>query len=126
MLIALFTLLFLGGGGNSYVLGQIDVLTGNVKAVVQADDRRKQAVELLKELEDDAKDYQKRQKKHAEDLEKLTESRTFDAAAVDAIWEAMFRDMESFHTLALSRRQELKSVVNRNEWSRVFAPVTKD
>jgi len=126
MLIALFTLLFLGGGGNSYVLGQIDVLTGNVKAVVQADDRRKQAVELLKELEDDAKDYQKRQKKHAEDLEKLTESRTFDAAAVDAIWEAMFRDMESFHTLALSRRQELKSVVNRNEWPRVFAPVTRN
>jgi len=126
MLIALFTLLFLGGGGNSYVLGQIDVLTGNVKAVVQGEDRRKQAVELLKELEDDAKDYQKRQKKHAEDLEKLTESRTFDAAAVDAIWEAMFRDMESFHALSLSRRQELKSVVNRNEWSRVFAPVTKD
>jgi len=94
--------------------------------VVQADDRRKQAVELLKELEDDAKDYQKRQKKHAEDLEKLTESRTFDAAAVDAIWEAMFRDMESFHTLALSRRQELKSVVNRNEWPRVFAPVTRN
>lgn len=126
MLIALFTLLFLGGGGNSYVLGQVDVLMGNVKAVVQADDRRKQAVEILKELEDDAKEYQKRQKKHAEDLDELTEKRSFNTAKADAIWDAMFKDMESFHAQALSRRQELKSIVNRDEWPRVFAAVTKD
>jgi len=122
MLIALFTLLFLGGGGGSYVLGQVDLLMDNVKAVVQADDRRKPAIDILKELEDDGKDYQKKQKKHVEDLDELTEKRSFDTAKADAIWDAMFKDMESFHAQALSRRQELKSVVNRNEWPKVFGP----
>lgn len=126
MLIALFTLLFLGGGGGSYVLGQVDLLMDNVKAVVQADDRRKPAIDILKELEDDGKDYQKKQKKHAEDLDELTEKRSFDTAKADAIWDAMFKDMESFHAQALSRRQELKSVVKREEWPRVFGPRVKD
>jgi len=126
MLIALFTLLFLGGGGGSYVLGQVDLLMDNVKAVVQADDRRKQAIDILKELEDDGKDYQKKQKKHAEDLDELTEERGFDTAKADAIWDAVFKDMESFHAQALSRRQELKTVVNRDEWPKVFGPRVKD
>jgi len=126
MLIALFTLLFLGGGGGSYVLGQVDLLMDNVKAVVQADDRRKPAIDILKELEDDGKDYQKKQKKHVEDLDELTEKRSFDTAKADAIWDAMFKDMESFHAQALSRRQELKSVVKREEWPRVFGPRVKD
>jgi len=126
MLIALFTLLFLGGGGGSYVLGQVDLLMNNVKAVVQADDRRKQAIGILKELEDDGKDYQKKQKKHAEDLDELAEERGFDTAKADVIWDAAFRDMETFHAKALSRRHDLKAVVNRDEWAKVFGPSIED
>lgn len=126
MLVALFALLFLGGGGDSYLLGRIDMIIDNVKTEVQSEDRREQAVEILKAAEDDTEDFKKRQLDRAEDLDRLNKTRDFDTAAADAVWDAVFNDVEGYHELLLSRRQELKSVVSRDEWARVFAPGAAD
>ncbi len=121
MLVALFALLFLGGGGNSFLLGQIDVALDNTKEVVQAEDRRDQAVEILKALEDDTEAFIDRQADRAKNLGELKEAPGLDPDAVDAVWESAFSDVEAYHDLILSRREELKTVLPRDEWGQVFA-----
>ncbi len=125
MLFLLFSLLFLGGG-NTPLIDHIDTIIDNVKTEVQSDERRAQAVDILKDVEKDTKDFKKRQNDRAKDLGRLNETPDFDTAAADAIWDVMFNDLESYHMQILSRRQELKSVMNQNEWGRVFVPDAVD
>lgn len=121
MLVALFALYLLGGGGHSYLLGRIDTILDNVKIEVRSDERRARAVKIVKAMEQDTEDFGKRQKDRLQDLEKLNEAPDFDAAAADAIWDGRIKDVESYHARMLSHRQELRSVVTREEWARVFA-----
>ena len=81
MLVALFTLLFFAGGGDSFLLGQIDAILDNVKTEVQSEDRRAQAMEILKVMEDDTEDFNERQKDRAEELGRLNDTRDFDTAS---------------------------------------------
>lgn len=120
MLIALFTLFFLGGG-DAALLGRVEMLIDNVKADVQSDERRAQAVDMLKDLKDSTKEFQKRQEDRAKEFGELNEARALDTAAADAVWSAMMDDVEAYHAQMLSVRQELKTVIQKDEWGSVFA-----
>ena len=120
MLVALFTLFFLSGGGSSPLLGHVDLLIDNAKASIESEDRRSEAVELLKQHKRAAKDMNKLQQDRAKQLGKLNENRELDFAASDAIWAAEIDALEAYHAEVLATRTELKAVVNRDEWSTVF------
>jgi len=121
MLVALLALYLTGGGDHSFLLGRIDTILDNVKIEVQSEERRTQAVRIVKAMDQDTKNFVERQKDRLQGLEKLNAASDLDTAAADAIWDARLKDVESYHALMLSHRQDLKSVVNRNEWARVFA-----
>jgi len=125
MLIALFALLFLGGN-TSPLLGHIEMLHDNVKAEVQSEDRRAQAADILKDIEENTKDFGKRQVDRAKDFGQLNEFRELDTKAADDVWAAIIDDVESYHAQILSARQDLKAVVTRDEWQRVFATDAAD
>jgi hypothetical protein len=120
MLIALFTLFFLGGG-DAPLLGHIDMLLDNVKAEIQSEERREQAIDLMKDLKKSTKEFQKRQKDRANEFGRLNEFRQLDTEAADALWASMLDDIESYHAQILVVRQDLKAVSHRDEWARVFA-----
>lgn len=51
----------------------------------------------------------------------MNELRELDTKAADDVWAAITDDVESYHAQILSARQDLKAVVTRDEWQRVFA-----
>lgn len=120
MLIALFALFFLGGG-DAALLGRVEMLLDNVKAEVQSEERRAQAVDILKNLKDVTKDFEERQGDRAKEFGELNESRALDTAGADAVWSAMMDDIEAYHAQMLSVRQDLKTVIQRDEWGSVLA-----
>ena len=113
MLIALLTLLFLGGGGSSAVLAEIAESRSEIKEVVVDDERRDAALDTLK-------DMKARQKAHSKDVRSTIKALkkelkgASDSEVVDATWDAYFTAMQATNADMIELRFELRDQLTEN------------
>ena len=124
MLIALFTMLFLGGDATP-LLAYIDAYQERAKTVITDEGRRDQAKSILKAMEDRNRDHGKTVNSQAELLGEMSEDPNATDAEIDAIWDEYFQDVDAYHAGLADARFELKQYVSRDEWQAIFAPPVK-
>ncbi len=120
MLIALFTILLLGGSST----GMLDFIADSqdtVKIVMQKDDRRKEALGTLKAMKKRANAHNKMVKRASKDMNKALSSDEVTDADIDTIWDAYFSQRATYNQDMLDLRYQLKDQMTREEWQQVFA-----
>ncbi len=120
MLIALFTILILGGS-NTATLDFIAETQDEVKVVMEKDDRRKATLNTLKALKKRANAYNKTVKRAAKDMIIRLSDDEVNYADVDTIWDAYFEQRAAYNHDMLDLRFQLKDQMTREEWQQVFA-----
>ena len=120
MLVALLTLLFLGGGSATAVLTYVADSQDAVKAAVLDDDRRKAALGTLKEMKAVAKNQSKMMQKTVKELKPYVGDQASDDADVEALWEDYFERMQVSDQQMLDLRFTLRDQLTREEWEQVF------
>jgi uncharacterized protein YccT (UPF0319 family) len=120
MLIALFTILFLGGSDT----GMLDFIADSqdaVKVVMEKDDRRKEVLATLKETKKRTKAYNKTVKGASKDMSKILSSDDPTDADLDLSWDVYFASRANYNRDMLDLRFQLKDQMTREEWQQVFA-----
>jgi len=121
MLVALFGLLFLGAAGaDSYLAQRIDALQKSAKTAIVDTERRGDAEDVLKAMEDRLKARDKEVGKAQDNLGDLIEDHEVTDAALEAAWDPLLDGVDSFHTDMIDLRSELKQHVTREEWAQLF------
>ena len=103
MLIALFTMLILGGG-DSGILNFIADTQDTVKVVMEKDDRQKGALSTLKAMKKRVSAHNKILKRTSADLDKALST----DADIDAIWEAYFKQWDAYNNEMLDLRFQFR------------------
>ena len=117
MLIALLTILFLGGSTDAGMLDFIAQSEEAVRAAVGDDDRRKAALALFKDMKKTTNARYKMVDQAAKGLRGALASDD----EIDAIWEDYFEQRAAYNLDMLDLRQQLKGQMTREEWQEVFA-----
>jgi predicted AAA+ superfamily ATPase len=120
MLIALFTILFLGSGSATQLLGNISEVQDRVKIVMPKDDQRSQALSVLKTMEKRTKSRNKMVKDNAKQMRRELEDHGVTDADIDAVWNDYVQGVGEFHRDMIDLRFELKQHISREEWQQVF------
>lgn len=119
MLIALFTILILGGSSTA-LLGYIADTQDNVKMIMAKDDRQKAGLDTLKAMKKSTKARNKQVKKAAKSLAKAFDRHSVTVEQTDAIWNGYFTTIDQYNHELLDLRFELKEHINREEWEAIF------
>ena len=120
MLIALFTILLLGGSST----GMLDFIADSqdtVKVVMEKDDRRKEALGTLKAMKKQTNARNKMVKRASKDMSKTLSSDEVTEANFDVVWDAYFSQRAAYDQEMLDLRYQLKDQMTREEWQQVFA-----
>jgi hypothetical protein len=120
MLIALITILLLGGSAT----GMLDFIAdtqGTVKVVMESDDRRKEVLATLKETKKRTEAHNKMVKGTSKDMNTILSSDEVTEADIDAIWQGYFASRADYNRDMLDLRFQLKDQMTREEWQQVFA-----
>ena len=120
MLIALFTILLLGGGSTG-ILDFIADTQDTVKVVMEKDDRRKEVLATLKETKKRTDAHNKMVKGASKDMSKILSSDDVTDADIDANWDEYFAQRAAYNQDMLDLRFQLKDQMTREEWQQVFA-----
>ena len=120
MLIALFTILLLGGSSTG-ILDFIADSQDTVKVVMEKDDRRKEVLGTLKAMKKRTDARNKTVKRASKDLSKTLSSNEVTEANIDVIWYAYFSERAAYNEGMLDLRFKLKDQMTREEWQQVFA-----
>lgn len=120
MLIALMTILFLGGGGDSAALSYIADSLDAVKAIVVDDDRRDEAVGTLESLQDLGKQQTKAKQDALKQLKKALAAHESSTHASDGIWREYYDQVREINDEAVELRFRLRDHLTRDEWEQVF------
>ena len=121
MLIALMTILFLGGGSTSAVLGYIEDATDSVKQVVTDDDRRDAAIDTLQEAKKLAKEQDKARKAVFKQLKEDLAEHTVTEDVSEAAWDDFYSLLRENNAAAVDLRFELREHLTREEWEQVYS-----
>jgi len=119
MLVAILTIIFLGGGTSAF-LDYIADSKDAVKTVMVKDARQKEALNILKSMKKRSKGHSKQVRKTIKELEQLIEGRDDNTAEIAAIGDRSFENIESYDRDILGLRFELKEYVTREEWAQIF------
>ena len=119
MLIALFTILILGGSSTA-LLDFIANTGDNVKVVMSKGEEQKQALRTIKAMKTRTNARNKRVKRAAKDLNKAFGNDDTTNADIDAIWDGYFSDIDQYNHDMLDLRFELREYINREEWQEIF------
>ncbi len=119
MLIALFTILILGGS-NTGMLNFIADTQDTVKVVMEKDDRRKEALSTLKAIKKRTEAHNKMVKGSSKDLNQALANNDVTEADIDTIWYRYFAQREAYNRDMLDLRFQLKDQMTRKEWQQVF------
>ena len=114
MLIALITILILGGSSTG-MLDYIADTQDNVKVVMQKDDRRKEAVGTLKAMKKRANAYNKMVKRVSKDMNKILPSDEVTDTDFDTIWDEYFDLDLQFSQEIIDLRFQLRDQLTREE-----------
>ena len=120
MLIALLTILLLGGGSTA-TLAYIADTQDNVKIVMAKDERRKDALSTLKAMKKRTNARNKQVRQSMKDLRKELGQDNVDSADIDAIWDTYIATEDQYDHDMLDLRWELKGHINREEWQEIFS-----
>jgi hypothetical protein len=120
MLIALFTIMILGGS-SSATLAYIADTQDSVKIVMVKDDRQKEALSTLKAMKKRTNARNKQVRRASKDLKKVLGQDDINTADIDAIWAGYFAEIDQYDQDMLDLRWELKEHINREEWQEIFA-----
>lgn len=119
MLIALLTILFLGGGTTS-VMSFLDDTGDSIKTVVVDDERRKEAFATVKLMEKRSKGHEKSFRRLIKDLKKKLRDHSHDESVFDAMWDQHYELANEYSADMVDLRFELKDRLTREEWAQVF------
>ena len=120
MLIALFTILLLGGSSTTGLLDFIGDARDEAKVVVVDDDRRAEALGTLKSIKKVTESRNKQVKNSAKELSTVLASRELYDADIDKAWFVYFETVENYNAEILDLRYELQEQITRQEWERIF------
>lgn len=120
MLIALFTILFLGGGSDAY-LGYIAESKDNVKMIMADGEERQQALDTLKAMKKRAKERSKLVKRTGKKLNNVFGDVDVSETNIDAIWDEYFSGINDYDQDMLELRFELREHIKREDWERIFS-----
>ncbi len=120
MLIALFTILILGGSSTG-VLDFIADTQDTVNVVMEKDDRRKEALSTLKATKKRTQAYNKVVKNASKNLNNTLASEQGTDADIDTIWDAYFVQRAAYNQDMLNLRYQLRDQMTREEWQQVFS-----
>jgi len=119
MLIALITILLLGGS-NTGMLDFIADTQDEVEVVMEKDDRRKEALSTLKAIKSRTEAHNKVVSGTSKDLNKSLADNDATEADIDTIWYRYFAQREAYNRDMLDLRFQLKDQMTREEWQQVF------
>ena len=120
MLIALFTILFLGQT-SSALLGEISDVQDSVKLVMPKNDQRKAAQGILKQMEKATEARNKQLGKSSKQLNKALADHEFDPIEIDRMWSEYHETRKNFQMKMIDLRFELKEHISREEWEEIFS-----
>ena len=121
MFVALFALLFLGGGGSSILLDNIDMYEDRAKTVIIEKDRLHDAENVLKSVEKRTEKQGKDLSNTLEQLGDLLEDSKATDQQLDAVWDQFLQEVSVYQHDIIDLRFELKRHVNQEEWAAIFA-----
>ena len=120
MLIALYTIFFLGGGSTFGPMDFIDEALDNTNSAIVDDDRRKEATASLKTMKTRTKQHTKAIKGLSKEFDSNMSEHEFADEEIDAIWDHFF-DLNSEYTRdVVEIRFEFRDQVTREEWELMF------
>ena len=120
MLIALMTILFLGGSMTG-LLDFIAQTEDNIKIVMEKDARQKGALATVKEMKKRTKARNKQVNKSRKELSTLLGDPEATEADIDATWNTFYAEVESYNVDMLDLRFGLRDRLTRDEWQQVFS-----
>ena len=120
MLVALFGLLFLGGGIDTYLEQRLDTLEKSAKTEVVDVERRDDAEAVLKEMQKRLKARAKGVDKGRDALGDLIKDHDATDAELEAVWDGVIAEVDSFNRDMIALRFDLKEHVTREEWAQLF------
>ena len=121
MLVALITILFLGGGIEDAVLDYVKYTRGNVKEIVADNERQSDAQATLKEMKKLTKDYAKSNRKTFKSLLSAMDSMDVEIDVVDSIWSDYAQSVDAYNGQMIDLRFRLRDSLTREEWQAIFA-----
>jgi len=119
MLIALFTILILGGGDG--LVGDMKQVRKDVKTVMQKSDERKAALSTLKQMENLTKSRDKNFKKVRKQMLATVSDHDYEASNLDQLWSDYKGTRSEFHREFIELRFELKKHIGREDWAKIFS-----
>jgi uncharacterized protein YnzC (UPF0291/DUF896 family) len=120
MLVALITILFLGGGIDDAVLDYVKYTRGNVKEIVADNERQSDAQATLKEMKKLTKDYAKSNRKTFKSLLSAMDTVDAETVVIDSIWSDYAESVDSYNAQMIDLRFELRDSLTREEWQAIF------
>jgi len=120
MLIALITIMLLGGG-SSAVLSFVADTQDSVKTVLPKGERQQAALGTLKGMKKRTNAHQKHLKKAGKNLIKALEGSDPGEPEIEELWAAHFAEIEGFNDDLLDLRFELRDQLTREEWNAIFS-----
>jgi len=121
MLIALYTIFFLGGGFSLEISGLIDEMETSTKTVVVNEERNKEALSTIKAMQNRLKDHNKSVKQISKTLGKEFAEHTLRSNEIDNLWD-QYIDLNSDTTRDLIElRFQLRDQLTPDEWDQVFS-----
>ena len=121
MLITLMVVLLLGGSVTNSLLDYIADGRDAAKAVIVADDRRKDVLDTFKQLSKRTEVQQEQVKSHGKQLASVLASAGQQNADMDKAWWMYFERVDIYNADMLDLRYELREQLTRDEWERIFA-----
>jgi hypothetical protein len=120
MLIAIMTILFLGGGGAFGPMLFIDSAMDNAKVAIEDKDKRKEATATLKSMKKRSKAYLKSLKKLSKEMNSEFDEHSANEQEIDATWDSIFEMNSEYSNDLVDMRFELRDQLSRAEWEGLF------
>ena len=123
MLIALFTILYLGASSTG-LLDYIAESTDNVESAMVNDERRKAALGTLKAMKKITKARNKQVKRVSKELRTAFAGADTSDQELEEIWNGHFVAVNRYDHEMVELRFELKDQLTREEWAAVFSELS--
>jgi hypothetical protein len=121
VLVALLTILCLGGGSTTGIADFIADMEDSFKTVVVNDERRKEALDTIKAMKKRMKDHGKSVKQISKSLGKELSEHEVRSNEIDKLWD-QYIDLNSDTVRHLiDWRFQLRDELTRNEWEQMFS-----
>jgi len=122
MLIALLTIILLGGGGSNVLIADIQFVEEQLKVVMDKTDERKAALATLNEMTKRTKQRQKILGKILKQQKKLVADHNSSPAGTDKLWLELTAERTEFHADMIKLRFAFKDQLSREDWAEIFKP----